>query len=320
MSWLITGGAGYIGAHVLRALRREGEDVVVLDDLSTGVAAKIPEEVSLVRASVLDHASVRRALLDHHVTGVIHLAAKKAVEESMRRPLWYYEENVEGFRQLLLAMRDVGVGRLVLSSSAAVYGMPDLDLVTEETPLEPINPYGATKATCEWLACAAAHAHGLRVVVLRYFNVAGAHDEGLGDPTAANLVPLTLRALLAAQPPVIFGDDHPTPDGTCIRDYIHVQDLAEAHVAAASAPTRAGAPSIYNVSRGTGSSVREVMKVAGDVTGVRIEPRVGPRREGDPARLVGSAKAIANELGWAARNDLHDMIASAWAAARRPRP
>jgi UDP-glucose 4-epimerase len=315
MTWLLTGGAGYIGAHVLRSLRANGHEVVVLDDLSTGVPGKVPSDVPLVAASVLDGEAVHRALVEHRVTGVIHLAAKKAVEESVQQPLWYFEENVEGFRRLLAAMRRAEVGRLVLSSTAAVYGMPDVDLVTEDAPLEPINPYGYTKVACEWMARAMAESDGLRTVFLRYFNVAGAGGAGLGDPTVANLVPLILRALAADQQPVVFGDDYPTADGTCIRDYIHVQDLAEAHVAAATAVDAAATPAVYNVSRGVGSSVREVMEVAGEVTGLPVHPRVGPRRAGDPARLVGSADAMERELGWRARFDLRDMIASAWEAA-----
>ena len=314
MTWLLTGGAGYIGAHVLRSLRSHGHEVVVLDDLSTGVASKVPQDVPLVTASVMDSEAVHRALVEHRVTGVIHLAAKKAVEESVQRPLWYFEENVEGFRRLLTSMRRAEVGQLVLSSTAAVYGMPDVDLVIEDTPLEPINPYGYTKVACEWMARAMAGSDGLRTVFLRYFNVAGAGGADLGDPTVANLVPLVLRALVAGEQPVIFGDDYPTADGTCIRDYIHVQDLAEAHVAAAAALDTASAPGVYNVSRGVGSSVREVMEVAGEVTGLPVRPRVGPRRAGDPARLVGSADAMAAELGWRARFDLRDMIASAWDA------
>ena len=312
-TWLLTGGAGYIGAHVLRAMRTAGLGVVVLDDLSTGVAAKVPADVPLVRASVLDAGAVRDALVEHAVTGVVHLAAKKAVEESVARPLTYYHENVEGYRRLLAAMADVGVERMVLSSSAAVYGAPDVELVAEDHPPVPINPYGQTKLACEWLTGAMA-AGGLRAISLRYFNVAGAGGPGLGDPGVANLVPLALRALAAGRAPTIFGDDYPTADGTCVRDYIHVQDLAEAHVTAAEAVSDAEQPVTYNVSRGVGSSVREVIDVAREVTGVTLEPHVGPRRAGDPARLVGSAAAMERDLGWRATRDLGDMVASAWAA------
>jgi UDP-glucose 4-epimerase len=316
VTWMLTGGAGYIGAHVLRALRAAGLDVVVLDDLSTGVRAKVPADVPLVGASVLDTDEVRAALADHEVEGVIHLAAKKAVEESMQDPLWYYHENVEGFRRLLIAMGDAGVGRLVLSSSAAVYGMPDVEKVTEDVVPQPINPYGQTKLACEWMAAAAEQALGLRTVMLRYFNVAGAGAPDLGDPSTANLIPLALRALESGTPPVVFGDDYGTPDGTCIRDYIHVADLADAHVTAAQAFERAAPAAVYNVSRGVGSSVREVLDVARDVTGIDLPARVGDRRAGDPPRLVGSADAIAADLGWRARHGLADMVSSAWEARR----
>jgi UDP-glucose 4-epimerase len=257
MAWLVTGGAGYIGAHIVRAFRRSGREVVVLDDLSTGIERKVPNGVPLIEASVLDTVAVTGAIERYDIDGVVHLAAKKAVEESVRQPLHYYEENVEGFRRLLDVMVRTDVQRLVLSSSAAVYGMPDVDLVTEDQPCAPVNPYGQTKLVCEWMATAAGEAHALRPVLLRYFNVAGSAANELGDPGVTNLIPLVLRALATGEAPVIFGEDYPTPDGTCVRDFIHVEDLAEAHVVAALAlehdPT---GTSIYNVSRGVGYSVR----------------------------------------------------------------
>jgi UDP-glucose 4-epimerase len=311
-TWLLTGGAGYIGSHVLRAMEAAGLGVVVLDDLSTGVAEKVPASVPLVRASVSDSAAVRETLERHGVEGVVHLAAKKAVDESVRRPLWYYEENVEGYRRLLAAMHETGVRRLVLSSTAAVYGEPDVDLVSEQTTPVPINPYGQTKLACEWMTEALTGCSDLRAVLLRYFNVAGAASPELGDPSVANLIPLALGALERGEAPVIFGDDYPTPDGTCIRDYIHVQDLAEAHVAATELAVPAGRPAVYNVSRGVGSSVREVIDVAQRVTDIDLPPRIAPRRAGDPPRLVGTADALARDVGWRARHDLDDMVVSAW--------
>jgi UDP-glucose 4-epimerase len=316
MTWLLTGGAGYIGAHVAHAFTDAGREVAVLDDLSTGDVERLPAQVPLVRASVLDEVSVRAALRDHRVTGVVHLAAKKAVGESVADPLQYYRENVSGFEALLRAVRDEGVERVVFSSSAAVYGMPDVDLVTEDTPTLPINPYGETKLVCEWMLRAAARAHGLRWLSLRYFNVAGAGSPGLADRGANNLIPLVFRALDRGEPPQVFGADYPTPDGSCVRDYIHVADLAEAHLAAADRLERDGTSGTYNVGRGQGSSVFEVLAVVRKVTGVEVEPRVVDRRLGDPARLVASASAIERDLGWVAQRDLRDMVASAWAGWR----
>ncbi|MCW2950462.1 MAG: exoB [Thermoleophilia bacterium] len=312
MTWLLTGGAGYIGAHVAHALRSAGFGVVALDDLSSGVPSRLPADVPLVQASVLDAEVVRAAVREHDVTGVIHLAAKKAVGESVEKPLWYYRENVTGFETLLRVLDEEGVSKVVFSSSAAVYGMPDVDLVTEDTPTEPINPYGETKLICEWMLRAQAAATGMRYISLRYFNVAGAGAPELGDTAVANLIPMVFRALDEGRAPQIFGDDYPTADGTCIRDYIHVADLADAHVAAARRLDEQGATGIYNVGRGVGSSVKEVMEKVRAITGIDVEAEAVPRRPGDPARLVASAERIANDLGWTAERDLDDMVATAW--------
>jgi UDP-glucose 4-epimerase len=312
MTWLLTGGAGYIGAHVALALRESGRGVVVVDDLSTGEADRLPDDVPLVQASVLDGAAVRSALTEHRVTGVVHLAAKKAVGESVEDPLLYYRENVSGFETLLRAMRDAGVGRMVFSSSAAVYGMPDVEVLTEDSPTQPINPYGETKLVCEWLLRDAARAHGLRWTSLRYFNVAGAGGKALADTGANNLIPLVFRALDRGQPPQVFGDDYPTPDGSCVRDYIHVSDLADAHVAAAEWLDGDNASGTYNIGRGEGASVFEVLAVVREVTGIDVAPRVVARRPGDPARLVAGAERIERTLGWRAQRDLRDMVESAW--------
>jgi UDP-glucose 4-epimerase len=314
MTWLLTGGAGYIGAHIAHAFRAAGRDVVVLDDLSTGLERKVPDGVPLVRASVLDRQTVRGALREHEVTGVVHLAAKKAVGESVERPLFYYHQNVDGFRCLLEAMGDAGVTNMVFSSSAATYGMPDVDIVTEDAPTEPLSPYGETKLVCEWMLRDVAAASEMRWASLRYFNVAGAGGPALGDTGVFNLIPMTFERLSDGRPPRIFGDDYPTPDGTCVRDYIHVADLADAHVAAAARLEESDLGAIYNVSRGVGSSVREVMDTVREVTGIDFEPEVTDRRPGDPARIVGSADAIARDLGWTATHDLTDMVASAWGA------
>jgi UDP-glucose 4-epimerase len=315
MSWLVTGGAGYIGAHVVRALVDGGESVVVYDDLSTGCADRVPTGVPLVVGSVLDGPLLEGALRDHAVTGVVHIAAKKQVGESVEQPLRYYRENVTGLQTLLEAMTACGADRLVFSSSAAVYGMPDVDLVTEDTPCLPMSPYGETKLVGEWLINAAARAHGIRAASLRYFNVAGAAGPELADTGVFNLIPMVFERLEAGEAPRVFGDDYATPDGTCVRDYIHVQDIASAHLAAARRLTDApeGTALTLNIGRGEGSSVREmvdrILKVAGKED---VAPLVTDRRPGDPARVVASADRAREELGWSARHGLDDMIDSAW--------
>ncbi|MFD8808752.1 UDP-glucose 4-epimerase GalE [Streptomyces sp. NPDC059597] len=323
MSWLITGGAGYIGAHVVRAMTAGGEDVVVYDDLSTGSADRVPSGVPLVVGSVLDGGLLQRAIREHGVTGVVHIAARKQVGESVERPLYYYRENVTGLQTLLDAMTATGVDRVVFSSSAAVYGMPDVDLVTEDTPCVPMSPYGETKLVGEWLIAAAARAHGLRAVSLRYFNVAGAAAPELADTGVFNLVPMVFERLEEGEAPRIFGDDYATPDGTCVRDYIHVQDIASAHQAAAvrlrEAP--AGTSLVLNIGRGEGSSVREMVDRILKTTGHEdVVPEVTPRRPGDPARVVAAADRIRAELGWSARFGLDDMIESAWGGWRHRHP
>ena len=313
-TWMLTGGAGYIGAHVLRALRDAGYGVVVLDDLSTGLERKVPGGVPLVNADINDGPTVAAALRDHGVTGVVHLAAKKAVGESVERPEHYYRENVGGLVTLIESMRATGTTNLVFSSSAATYGAPDVDLVTEDSPTVPTSPYGETKLAGEWLAHGAARAHGLSVVSLRYFNVAGAASPDLGDVGVFNLVPLVLRAHTQGKAAQVFGDDYPTPDGSCVRDYIHVADLAEAHVAAAKHAESGARSDVYNVGTGTGYSVIDVIEALRRVTGEDIRYEVAPRRAGDPPRVVASAAKINSELGWKASRTLDDIAASAWEA------
>ncbi|MEV5171875.1 UDP-glucose 4-epimerase GalE [Streptomyces flaveolus] len=313
MTWLITGGAGYIGAHVVRAMTEAGERAVVYDDLSTGIAERVPDEVPLVRGSVLDAERLARALAGHEITGVVHLAAKKQVGESVDRPLHYYRENVEGLRVLLEAVTAAQIPSFLFSSSAAVYGMPDVALVTEETPCRPLSPYGETKLAGEWLVRATGRATGLATASLRYFNVAGAAGPELADTGVSNLIPMIFERLTEGAAPRIFGDDYPTPDGTCVRDYIHVADLAEAHVTVARALRSApGADLTLNIGRGEGVSVREMVDRVNAVTGYDRPTTVTPRRPGDPARVVASATRIATELGWRAKYDVQDMITSAW--------
>ncbi|UUU37183.1 UDP-glucose 4-epimerase GalE [Streptomyces sp. CA-210063] len=314
MTWLITGGAGYIGAHVVRAMLDAGEQAVVYDDLSTGIAERVPDGVPLEIGSTLDGELLTRVIRDRGITGVVHLAAKKQVGESVELPLHYYRENVEGLRTLLSAVTDAGVASFVFSSSAAVYGMPDVDLVTEDTPCLPMSPYGETKLVGEWLVRATGRATGLSTASLRYFNVAGAATPELADTGVFNLVPMVFEKLSEGAPPRVFGADYPTPDGTCVRDYIHVVDLAEAHVAAARRLREApGTDLTLNIGRGEGVSVREMIDRINTLTGHDLPPTVVDRRPGDPARVVASADRIASELGWKARHGVEDMIASAWA-------
>ncbi|MEI8082244.1 MAG: UDP-glucose 4-epimerase GalE, partial [Actinomycetes bacterium] len=271
---------------------------------------------------VLDGPALIDAMREYRVQGVIHLAAKKAVGESVERPMYYYRQNLDGLFSLLEAMTTAEVGNFVYSSSAAVYGDAGDGLIGEDDPTVPQSPYGQTKLMAEWAVRSVAHANALvglpmSYVLLRYFNVAGAANAELGDRSVANLIPLVLRAITSGERPKIFGTDYPTPDGTCIRDYIHVVDLAAAHVAAVQAchDVPVGATSAtYNVGRGVGSSVREVLDVVAQVVGHDLDAEEVGRRAGDPARLVADPARIKRELGWEAALDLRDMVASAWDA------
>jgi UDP-glucose 4-epimerase len=313
-TWLLTGGAGYIGNHISRAFLESGREVVVLDDLSTGIADLVPADVPLVQANCNDVDAVREVLQDHEVAGVVHLAAKKAAGESVDRPLWYYRQNVDGTVALLEAMQDTGVTRMVFSSSCSTIGTPDREEVTEDSPTNPESPYGETKLISEWIIRDVARISDLQYVSLRYFNVAGAGSPELGDTGVFNLIPLIFRALSTGARPQVFGDDYDTRDGSCIRDYIHVTDLADAHVAAADRLEDGPVQEIYNVGRGEGVTVKEVMAAAREVTGLDFEYEVVGRRPGDPARIVAVPDKIHRELGWSASHDLHDMVRSAWDA------
>jgi len=314
MTWMLTGGAGYIGAHIVRAFAAAGLPVVVLDDLSTGIRENVPPEVPFVLASVGDSGAVRAALREHHVTGVLHLAAQKAVGESVAKPLLYWDENVGGMRSLLQSCLDEGVDRVLFSSSAAVFGNPPVDFVTEETPVAPMSPYGETKLVGEWMLRDVAAATGMRWAALRYFNVAGAGAPELADRSVNNLVPMTFQALTEGRNPQLFGDDYDTRDGSCIRDYIHVVDLAEAHAAAAARLDEAPIGEVFNVGRGEGVTVSEVFATVREVTGIDFTVDVVGRRAGDPAAYFADATKIGKELDWTARLDLTDMVRSAWEA------
>jgi UDP-glucose 4-epimerase len=315
MTWLVTGGAGYIGSHVVRAFRQVGLATVVLDDLSSGHRDFVPDDVPLVEGSVVDTPLVEDALARHAVTGVVHLAGFKYAGVSVDRPLHTYEQNVTGTAHLLEAMAARGVDAIVFSSSAAVYGTPDVDLVTESTATAPESPYGESKLVAEWLLRDQGRATGLRHTSLRYFNVVGSGTPELYDTSPHNLFPLVLDALAGGRTPHINGTDYPTPDGTCVRDYVHVADLADAHVAAARALAggRALEP-VYNLGSGDGVSVRQIMDAMARVTGIPFEPEIGPRRPGDPARIVASGTLAARDLGWRMTHPLDDMVATAWQA------
>jgi UDP-glucose 4-epimerase len=315
MSWLVTGGAGYIGAHIVRALGGAGLDPVVLDDLSSGFESFVPERVPFVRASILDSQAVGRAIDAHSVTGVIHVAGYKYAGVSVQRPLHTYQQNVTGTATLLAVMADRGVDRIVFSSSAAVYGAPDVDLVTEKSPCAPESPYGESKLIGEWLMRDQGIACGLRNTSLRYFNVVGSGDPTVYDASSHNLFPLVFDALVGGETPQIFGNDYPTPDGTNVRDYIHVSDLAVSHVAAARRLEAGDAlEPAYNLGGGAGVSVTEIMTAIADVTGIEFTPTIAPRRPGDPARIVANGDLAARDIDWKMRHTLHDMVSSAWSA------
>ena len=316
MSYLITGGAGYLGAHVVRALALAGEEVVAYDDLSTGQATRLPAGVPFVQGSVHDRALLDRTLAEHAVTTVVHLAAKKEAAESVRQPLRYHRENLHGLHTLLEACRGARVERFVFSSSAAVYGAPTVDLVPEDHPCRPLTPFGETKLAGEWLVRATGRAHGIATACLRTFNIAGAAVPELADNETADLLPTTFGHLSAGEPPRIFGADYPTGDGTCERDYVHVEDVAEAHLAAARTLAERPAPEhlTLNIGRGEGVSVRELVRAITEITGHgRLTPLVMPRRPGDPARVVACPDQAAKQLAWTPARGVEEMITSAWA-------
>lgn len=317
MTWLVTGGAGYIGAHVVRAFLEERLPCVVVDDLSSGRRAFVPAEVPFVEGSILDTDLLTRTMREHGVVGVVHLAGFKYAGVSVERPLHTYEQNVTGTVHLLLAMQSTGVDRIVYSSSAATFGTPDSDLVTETSPAAPESPYGETKLIGEWLLRDQATATGLRHTSLRYFNVVGSGSDEVHDTSPHNLFPLVLEALVEGRTPRINGDDYDTPDGTCVRDYVHVADLALAHVAAARAlvAERPLEP-VYNLGSGTGLSVRQIMDAMARVTGIAFTPEVHPRRPGDPDRIVASGDLAARDLDWRMRHDVDEMVRSACSARR----
>ena len=315
MKLLVTGGAGYIGSHVVRAAQAAGHQCVVVDNLSTGLSNRV--DCLLVELE-LASADAKHLLVnlfnEHKFDAVIHLAARKQVGQSVEMPEQYYLDNLDGLANLLLAMKETGVKKLVFSSSAATYGMPDVETVTEDYPGRPINPYGETKLIGEWMMLNA-KVWGLRGVNLRYFNVAGTGHPELADTAALNLIPIAINALKANKAPVVFGTDYPTPDGSCIRDYVHVADLADAHVAAVDYLSRDERPfDTFNVGTGQGASVIEVLDELKIASGIDFEVKLGDRRAGDPPRLVANVDRIRDVLGFSAKNGLKEIVQSAWDA------
>lgn len=317
MSVLVTGGLGYIGSHVARLLTLQGEKVVVADNLSTGQMHRLGEasllELDLAAPEAV--AKLKQTLTEQNVDRVIHFAARKQVGESVEKPEWYFQQNVGGLVNLLTAMRECEVKQLVFSSSAATYGMPDVESVSEDLSCNPINPYGQTKLVGEWLVNDAAVAWGLRAANLRYFNVAGAGWPDLADTAVLNLIPIVFQAINNGKSPIVFGADYPTADGSCIRDYVHVLDLAEAHLAALDYIAKANPEfTVFNVGTGLGSSVFEVLSGIKQVSGIDFKIEVAPRRAGDPPKLTADVRRIESVLGWKAKHNLDDIIKSAWLA------
>jgi UDP-glucose 4-epimerase len=314
---LVTGGAGYIGAHTVDALRDRGDRVVVVDDLSAGLRSRITDvPLELIDLTAAD-AVVRLAAVmrDHGIRAIIHLAARKQVAESVARPNWYYAQNVGGLVAVLAAAREAGVERVVFSSTAAVYGESGAP-VTELSPTAPANPYGETKLAGEWLLRDETIAQGMRGISLRYFNVAGAARPELADTAESNIVPMVFGRIARGLGPQIFGDDYDTVDGTCVRDYVHVADVARAHLDALDALDDPAATPyrVYNLGTGRGSSVREMVETMTEIAGSTILPVIEPRRAGDPAVVVADASRIRAELGWTPRHDLREILTSAWTA------
>jgi UDP-glucose 4-epimerase len=318
MRVLVTGGAGYIGSVVAAQLVAAGHDVTVLDDLSTGFADAVPPGATFVKGTLRDCAA---EVLADGIEAVLHFAAKSLVGESVANPAKYWSNNLGGTISLLEAMREFGVRTIVFSSTAAVYGEPERTPILETDPARPTSPYGASKIAVDTTLSEFCRLYGFGAVSLRYFNVAGAFQgpgaqqggRWLGERhnPETHLIPNVLAAATEGRPVQIFGDDYPTPDGTCVRDYIHVTDLADAHLRALQA-ARPGEHRVYNLGNGAGFSVLEVIEVCREVTGVDIEVEVAPRRTGDPAVLVASSAKIQSELGWRAARDLRAMAADAW--------
>lgn len=316
MKVLVCGGAGYIGSHMVRMLQDSGSEVVVYDNLSTGHQESL-SDVELIVGDLCDKERLACSLALHHFDAVFHFAARSLVSESMGKPLEYYEQNVGGALNLLQAMLGADIKKIVFSSTAAVYGIPDTDVIDEFSATRPVNPYGASKLMVERMLADAARAYGLRSVTFRYFNAAGADSSGLigesHDPET-HLIPNVLRSLLDdGRGLQVFGDDYQTPDGTCIRDYVHVTDLCAAHLNALNYMEHVDGAAVFNLGSNEGYSVRQVIAAAERVTGRSVPYQVFPRRAGDPPRLVASSAHARQALNWQPRyGNLDAILSSAW--------
>ena len=314
MSILVCGGAGYIGAHVVRLLRQRGDRVVVVDDLSTSNAARVGD-TPLVRLDVATdeaRSTLSTLMMDEDVTAVIHFSARKQVGESVKRPAWYYAQNIGGMANVLAAMEDAGVDQMIFSSSAAVYGMPTAEVVTEDMAGHPINPYGETKLIGEWMMADCERAWDLKWIGLRYFNVAGAGWPDLADPAIMNLIPMVLDRLERGESAKIFGADYDTPDGTCVRDYIHVVDLADGHLKALDYITQHGGLHTWNLGTGNGYSVLQVLHAFEEACGKELPYKIVDRRPGDVAVSYADPSSALADLGWSATRDIKTMVRDHW--------
>lgn len=314
---LVLGGAGYVGSHAVRALRANGREVVVVDNLSTGNRESVPEEIPFVPIDLRNFQDLQQVFRDYPISAVMHFCASSLVGESMEKPLLYFENNVYGAINVLKCMVEFGVKHIVFSSTAAVYGEPEVVPITEESPKKPQSPYGESKLMMETLFRWASDLHGIRYVSLRYFNVAGAHASGeIGEAHAVetHLIPIVLQVPLGQRDEVgIFGGDYPTKDGTAVRDYIHIEDLIDAHIRAVDYLAAGGESNVFNLASGTGFSVKEIVEVARNVTQHSIPATLKDRRAGDPAVLIADATKAKTVLGWEPkRDDIGTIVADAW--------
>jgi UDP-glucose 4-epimerase len=310
MKWLITGGAGYIGAHIVRAMIDDGKEVIVLNDESTGNRQKLPTGIDFVHGEICDEKILQSIFEEHDIVGVIHLAAKKSVSESLLNPELYYDVNVEGTRQLLKAAATASIRYFIFSSTAAVYGEPYQTVMTENSPTEPISIYGKSKLLAEEIVLKYAMQCGFKSCSLRYFNVGGAASLHLVRNHAANLLPIILENISNSVSPKIYGDDYSTIDGTCVRDYVHVMDIADSHVALRNKMLKTSVPTEMNIGTGKGTSVREMVDLALNLKKSKLIPEIVPRREGDPAELIAGVALAERILGFRSERTVRQIIES----------